>query len=371
MRRMTLGSQVFLSILSVALGTALVVGLFARSALSAAFDRYLASLPQMAGRMGRGRMMLGAAEQNFVSSVDRGVILAALIAVAVAAVVAVLLAAYLARPLRRLETAAEGLAEGDLGHRVEIDGPTEVAALGEAFNRMADSLEGAESLRRRMVADVAHELRNPLAAARAQAEGMMDGVIAVEPARLASLVDDLKHLSTLINDLQELAVAEAGQLRYELLPLDLAALVEAEAAHARVLLNPGVQLRVDAVGPAIVTGDGRRLSQVMRNLLSNAARHTAEGHVEVTVATVDDSVIVRVADTGEGIADDDLPHIFERFYRADSARASHTGGAGLGLAITRTIVSDHDGEVFAERSPAGGLVVGFRLPAYRAEARAD
>lgn len=365
MRRTTLALQVFLSILGVALSTVLIVGVFAHRALSTAFDRYLGSLPAGVGGQGRmmGRRMLGSAEQVFVASVDQSVVVAGAIAIAVAAAVAILLAAYLARPIRRLETAARELTAGDLAHRVDVDGPAEVAALGEAFNAMADSLETAEELRRRLVADVAHELRNPLAAARAQAEGMVDGVIAADPARLDSLVEDLAHLSALIDDLQELAVAEAGRLRYEMAPLDVAALAKREAERAQALLAPGVTLRIE-VGeePAMVAGDERRLAQVLRNLLSNAARHTREGTVAVEVSRGSGGVTVSVVDTGEGIAPGDLEHVFERFYRADAARAADTGGAGLGLAISRTIVLDHGGDVFARSEAGRGTTVGFSLP---------
>ncbi len=364
MRRTSLGFQVFLSILGVSLGTTLIVGLFARSALSTAFDAYLSSLPQpRPGMMGRGRMMLGAAEQAFVASVDRSVLIAAIAAGVLGAVVALLLAAYLAKPLRRLEEAAEEIADGDFAHRVDVAGPTEVASLGDAFNRMADSLEEAEELRRRMVADVAHELRNPLAAARAQAEGMADGVIAADDARLGSLVEDLQHLTVLVNDLQELAVAEAGRLRYEMVPLDLAMLARREAARAEAQLRSGVVLAVEAPDePAMVLGDEHRLSQVLRNILSNAARHTMAGGVTVSVSLAVETVTVTVADTGDGMSADDVDRIFDRFYRADSARAADTGGSGLGLAISRAIVRDHGGDVFATSELGTGSTVGFTLP---------
>lgn len=367
MGRMSLRFQVFLSILGVALVTALGVGLAAHATLSAAFDRYLAGLPAtmgMQGRGGRGRMMLGAAEQTFVSDVDRSVVLAAALAVVVATVVALLLAAYLARPLRRLESAAGGLASGDLTHRVEVGGSEEVAALGTAFNSMADSLERAEDLRRRLTADVAHELRNPLAAARAQAEGMVDGIVAPDEARLTSLVEDLQHLSALIDDLQELAVAEAGRLRYEMTSVDLSTLGRREAERAEALLQPGVRMVVEVPEAGMLAnGDERRLAQVLRNLLSNAARHTADGSVTLSLAEEAGDLVVRVTDTGEGMNAEDLAHVFERFYRADSARATDTGGAGLGLAISRAIVRDHGGDVFATSESGRGTTMGFRLSA--------
>ena len=365
MRRLSLVFQMFVSILLVALGAVLAVGLFARNALSRAFDTYLATLPSTATgqHMGRGRAMLGDAEQTFVATVDKSVYLGAFVAIAIAAVAALLLARYLSRPMHRLEVAAESLAAGDLTHRVQIAGPAEVAALGDAFNAMADSLEEAEALRRRLVADVAHELRNPIAAARAQAEGMAEGVLVADNARLDSLVEDLQHLSVLVDDLQELAVAEAGRLYYELAPVDLTDLARREAERARATAREGVSIVFDAPsGELLVTADERRLSQVLRNLLTNATRHTSQGSVTVSVTRKGQAAEVRVIDTGEGIPSSDLPHIFERFYRADSARSASTGGAGLGLAISKTIVEDHSGSLFAESILGTGTTVGFSLP---------
>ena len=281
MRKLSLVFQMFVSILLVALGAVLAVGLIARDALARAFDEYLATLPTPEGgmHMGRGRAMLGAAEQTFVATVDQSVYIGAFVAIAIAAVAALLLARYLSRPMRQLETAAENLAAGDLTHRVEIAGPAEVAALGNAFNSMADSLEEAEILRRRLVADVAHELRNPIAAARAQAEGMAEGVLTTDTARLDSLVEDLQHLTVLVDDLQELAVAEAGRLHYEMSPVDLTALVAREAERATAGAPPGVSVTWTVPDvELLVNADERRLSQVLRNLLANALRHTASGN---------------------------------------------------------------------------------------------
>lgn len=367
MRHLGMRLQIFLAILLVSLGGVLTVGIVARNALAAAFDAYLANLPTpagaMAGRPRMGRMMLGGAEQTFVASVDRSVYVGAIAAVLIATVVAILLARYLSRPIRTLEVAAEGLAQGDLARRVEPTGPTEVAALGDAFNRMADSLEEAEVLRRRLVADVAHELRNPIAAARVHAEGMAEGVLPATQSRFDALVQDLGHLSILVNDLQQLAVAEAGQLRYDMARIDLAELVSRETI--RVAESAPSSLRVSTKGvdmPVWIDGDDLRLTEVLRNLLSNALRHTSEGSIVVSVTTqADGRAEVRVADTGQGIPAEDLPYVFERFYRADAARASDTGGAGLGLAIARRIIEDHGGEMFAESEPSGATV-GFRLP---------
>lgn len=356
--------RVFLAVLATTLGAVAVVGLIARYALTSAFDSYLGTLPvPMGSGSGMGRRMLGAAEQTFLASVDRSVIIGALIACVVAGVAAYLIARHLTRPLHNLETAVVAFAAGERDSRATPGGPAEVVALSTAFNDLAESLSRAEMLRRRMVADIAHELRNPIAAARAQSEGMAEGVLGVDRRRLESVAEDMKHLSSLVDDLQELALAEAGELRYDMGEVDLAALVAEEVARGSALAGPGVAVRAEtADGALLVPGDYRRLSEVLRNLLGNALRHTGQGSITVRAERVGDCAEVRVADTGEGIPDADLPYVFERFYRADGARATATGGAGLGLAISRQIVEDHGGEVFAGHTPGGGATVGFRIP---------
>jgi signal transduction histidine kinase len=194
----------FLAIVVVSLASVGLAGLIARTEASAAFANYLQTLPTpMGGGMGAGRrLMMGGAEQTFIQSVDKGILIGAIIAVALAALVALAIAYYLTRPLKRLTAAARTVADGDLSHRVEPAGPIEVRQLGDAFNDMAASLSESEELRRRLVADVAHELRTPLTSLRAQAEGIAEGVLPADPARLASLVDDTRQLSRLVDDLQ-------------------------------------------------------------------------------------------------------------------------------------------------------------------------
>jgi len=364
--------QVFLGVLAVALGAVTMLGIVARYALSSAFDAYLRQLPTGTNMMGRprmGRMMLGQAEQTFLASVDQSVLIGALIAVALSVVAAYVIARLLTRPIRSLETAALTLADGDFSSRVEVSGAEEISALGAAFNHMADSLQEAEQLRQRLVADVAHELRNPIAAARAQAEGMAEGVLPVDESRLASLVEDMEHLSALVDDLQELSIAEAGKLSYEMAEMDLAELARREVERARPSVPAAVTLSLEtAPETARVFGDERRLSEVLRNLLANAARHTSHGEIRVRIEADGGCYKVSVIDSGEGIPADDLPYVFERFYRADTARTKHSGGAGLGLAISRRIIHDHGGAVFADPAPGGGAIVGFTLPSEAASA---
>jgi len=358
----------FLAIVAVSLASVGLSGLIMRVEASSAFDHYLQTLPSgMAGRgMGAGRgIMMGGAEQTFLGSVDRGILFGALIAVALAALAAFGIAYYLTRPLKRLTAAARTVADGDLTHRVDTGGPIEVQRLGEAFNEMAGSLAESEELRRRLVADVAHELRTPLTSLRAQAEGIAEGVLAADPERLASLADDTRQLSRLVDDLQELSAADAGRLTYRMEATDLGEVARAEAARAALRAASDVSVTCSCAGGLPVAGDEGRLAQVVRNLLDNALRHTDRGVIEVRCSTHAGMATVEVADTGEGIPPEALPYVFERFYRADAARARDTGGSGIGLAVSRRIVEDHGGTVFARNADGGGAVVGFSVPSAR------
>jgi len=359
--------EVWLAIAVVALASVGAAGLITRFELDRAFTAYVATLPQhngMGAGMGAGRqVILSGAEQTFMTTLDRGILIGTVAAFVLAALAALVFAYYLTRPLERLTGASRALAGGDLEHRVDVGGPVEVRRLGESFNAMADSLEEAERLRRRMVADVAHELRNPVAALQGQLEAIADGVMLADPARLESLGADVRYLSRIVGDLQDLSAADAGRIDYDMTHLDLAdlACAQADRASERVA-DATVQVRCETSGDCTVTGDDQRLTQVVRNLLDNALRHTEEGTVTVEVTGETDLVRLRVIDTGEGIPAEDLPYVFERFYRADAARSRDTGGSGIGLSIAERLVTHHGGRVFAENREGGGAIVGFELP---------
>ena len=370
--RRSLVAETALAMIAVALVSVGVAGLIARAISNRAFEAYLAALP--AGRMGGGMgrsIVLSGAEQTFVDALNRGILFGALVAFVLAALASLAVAYYLTRPIERLTDAANALAAGELEHRVDIRGSVEVERLGEAFNDMAATLEESELLRRRLVADVAHEIRNPVAALRAQIEGISEGVLPADEARLRSLVDDVTYLSRLVSDLQELSAADAGALRYEMGEIDLGALACTEAESARLRAGAGVQVTCEAPKPSMVLGDEGRLRQVLRNLVDNAIRHTDAGEITIQCKTLDGDVAVVVNDTGEGIPETDLPYVFERFYRADAARARQTGGSGVGLAVSKRIVEDHGGRVFAENRPEGGASVGFALPGAPKTERGD
>lgn len=285
---------------------------------------------------------------------------------------AVVFAGWLSRPLRRLTAAAGELASGRLDVRVPGAGVRELDDLAQAFNRMAQSLADADRLRRQMTADIAHELRTPLTIIKGRLEGLQDGVYEASAEQIERLLAEADLLERLIDDLRLLALAEAGQLRLyrELVaPTDL--LHDAAAAFANQAREAGVELRV--ISPddlPQLDADPQRMAQVLANLVSNALRHTPRGGTITLSAELrghpahgaPGSVLLRVTDTGAGIAPEDLPHIFERFWRTDPARARTSGGAGLGLAIARQIVAAHGGTIRAESERGRGTTITIELP---------
>jgi two-component system sensor histidine kinase BaeS len=288
--------------------------------------------------------------------------------VAVAAVAgALLLSRRVLRPISALTAASLRLGEGDLSQRVPVVGHDELAGLARSFNRMASSLHRSEEQQRRLVGDVAHELRTPLANLRGYLEALKDGVIQPRPEVFASLHEEALLQQRIVDDLQDLALAEAGQLVYHRTRVDLTELVETcRAAHMPAAEAAGISLQIWVGTPTWVDGDPDRLRQVFGNLLTNALRVTkARGTVTLSVTrgdTTDPTATVRVVDTSGGIAAEDLPHVFDRFWRADAARGRVTGGSGLGLAIVSQILTDHGGSITVDSSLGQGSVFTVTLP---------
>ncbi|HUS17801.1 MAG TPA: ATP-binding protein, partial [Chloroflexia bacterium] len=269
-----------------------------------------------------------------------------------------------------LTLAAGRMARGDLDQRVEIASRDEIGQLGRAFNHLADSLHTSEQLRRQMVTDIAHELRTPLTNIRGYLEAVRDGVLPAEPVVVDSLYEESMLLSRLVDDLQALALAEAGQLKLHAQPVEPAAMIERSVAGLGppTADEPAVIMDVPADLP-LVQADAERVGQVLRNLLRNARQHTPpHGTVTVRARAMAGAVEISVCDTGSGITPEHLPYVFERFYRADPARARSTGGAGLGLAIVKQLVEAHGGRVEVDSAPGSGATFRFTLPlAPRAE----
>jgi len=308
-------------------------------------------------------------DARLLSGVTRAVLMAGLIAGLVALVMAALLVRQITRPLVSLSQASSRIAAGDLAARVPVQSHDELGALAANFNQMAGSLETQETLRRNLMADIAHELRTPLAGIQGTVEALQDGVFLPTPENLAVIHEEIMLINRLVEDLRTLANAEAGKLTLDYTPLDLRDLAKRQvAAFQYRALAQGTDLTL-AAGADLppVNGDEQRLSQVLANLLDNALRHTpAGGNVRVQLSKINTGVDIAVVDTGEGIPAADLPYIFERFYRTDRARSRKTGGSGLGLTIARQLVEAHGGRIWVNSPPTGqahGAEFHLSLPA--------
>ncbi len=310
---------------------------------------------------------LTAPARAFLGQVNRSLLQAGWIAGTLGVLLGLLIARGLTAPLARLAAATRRISQGEFDHRVPAQGAQEVAELAHAFNDMAAALQEAETLRRNMVADVAHELRTPLSVLQGNLRAILDDVYPLDKAEIARLYDQTRLLGRLVHDLRELALADAGQLTLNRHTVDIAALAnDTLAAFAPVAEAEQITLHAE-LPPDLppLQADATRLKQVLHNLLANALRHTpAGGTVTLRGGTEGNSVWLAVHDTGEGIAPQDLPHVFDRFYRADPARSRATGGAGLGLAIARAIVEAHGGQltVASEGVPGRGTTFTLRLP---------
>jgi len=289
--------------------------------------------------------------------------------VAGSAAVALLLTLALSRrilgPIEGLTRAARRMEAGDLDPRVAVTSRDEIGDLARAFNAMAASIRTNEALRRSLVTDVAHELRTPLTNLRAQIESIQDGLAAPDEATLRSLHEETLLLARLVDDLQDLALAEAGRL-----PLHRACVPVADAIDSAIAaMRPsaavrGVTLVADiAAGLPALHADPGRIAQVLRNLLANAITHSPKaGTVTVSARAAAAGVTIAVQDSGAGIAPGHRPHVFDRFYRADPSRARESGGAGLGLAIVRQLVEAHGGRVEVASEPGHGARFTVTLP---------
>lgn len=306
-------------------------------------------------------------EAIFLGAFTRSLLVAGLLAGALAIALAVVLSARIVGPIQALTEAARRLQGGDFSHRVPVRGPDELGKLALAFNAMADGLARSERLRRTMVGDVAHDLRTPLTNVGGFLEALEDGIISATPAVVTSMMEEVLLLNRLIDDLQDLALAEAGQLRLDLAALDLRSELDVAATAVRPQAEAkGLCVRVLPTPEGLqVTADPARVHQVLRHLLSNALTHSSEGGV-ITLAArpgaTPGEVEVEVRDTGAGIAPEHLPDVFERFYRADPSRTRSTGGTGLGLTIVKQLVEAHGGRVRIESALGQGTTVTFSLP---------
>lgn len=307
----------------------------------------------------------GGPEADFFNRVTQATIYSALAATGTALLLGVVLARTLTHPIRDLTDATQAVAKGALGHQVAVRSRDELGTLATSFNHMSADLAHASTLRRQMTADIAHDLRTPLSVILGYTEALRDGMLPPDQETFDTMHTEAQHLQHLIDDLRTLSLADAGELRLVRQSIAPQALLErAVAAHRAHAQERGVSLTMDAaVDLPVVDVDTERMAQVLGNLISNALRYTPSGGtITLAAQRCGDEVCLRVQDTGSGIAPEDLPYIFDRFYRVDSAR-EQTGSSGLGLAIAKGIVEAHGGHITADSTLGQGTTFTIMLPA--------
>lgn len=283
-----------------------------------------------------------------------------------AVVLAVMISLYLAKrlsaPLVEMKQAAEEITRGKLSVRTNVPGNDELAELGKALNHLAEQLQKHERLRVTMTQDIAHELRTPLATLKSHIQAMLDQIWEPTPARLRACYEETERLIALVSDLEQLTEMDSPDFRLNRKPEDLMSLIEQSAnILSAAFMEKGVHLEVNPYPAIRLNVDRDRFIQILVNVLSNSLKFTPEGgHVEIRVKDETDSVLITVQDTGTGIAPEDLPYVFERFYRADKSRNRKRGGGGIGLTIVKKLVDAHGGTVWIES--VNGTTVYIRLP---------
>ena len=303
----------------------------------------------------------------FVTRLSEVVLYSGIVAIILAIVLAILLSNYLLKPVKALTRASGELSSGNLSSRVTVKGNDELTDLANTFNHMAASLETAEERKKALTADVAHELRTPIAVQKAQLEGMLDGVIPLTTDNLETALHQTDLLSRLVDDLRLLAMADAGEIQFQYRDTELKGLIEQVAGQfGRQLQSDGTRIVCEFKNfenQNIYLIDPDRLTQILHNLLSNAQRYGRKGGViSVLCEEQLDKVSISVKDDGPGLPESAIPHLFERFYRHERARSRETGGTGLGLAISKRLAVLMGGDLTAGNHPDGGAVFTLELP---------
>jgi len=358
--------------LLVALVVVLVVALWVDTTVETGFDAYCRSCG-MDGALGaedeecEGARAVGVLEQTYVDAIQSSIWRAALMAGLAALVLAFFFSRLITGPINTLRDSARRIRDGDLSQQVEVETNDELGELAFAFNDMAHQLDAKEQGRRQLLADVVHELRTPLSIIQGNLEAWRDGVVKPTPEAVGSVHDEAVALSRLITDLRDLSLAEAGQLNLSLVETDISQLVVSVVTAAQERARSlGISLAVRArENDMLAMIDPGRIRQVVANLLGNALRHTPHGgRVDVTInSSSPGAVKIAVVDTGPGIAPEDLPHIFEHFYKADRSRERSKSGSGIGLAIVKQLVEAHGGQVTVESVEGHGSTFTVTLPA--------
>ena len=313
-----------------------------------------------------GKTVNQVSEVRFMERQSESFIWIALLMILLSAGLAWLLAYTLGRPLKRITTAAKALAVGRYDIRLPVESTDELGQLARDFNDMAAALEQSEQARRRWVADISHELRTPLAVLRGELEALQDGIRPLTAEAIDSLFGDVMRLNRLTEDLYQLSLSDQGALSYrkvhvnpvELLKENLAAL-KPEFQNKQITIKWTNNL----ASPVSIYADPDLLSQLYRNLLTNSANYTdSNGQLAITISREADKLVLNFSDSEPGVPESELPKLFDRFYRVESSRSRHHGGAGLGLALCSNIVKAHNGTIQAQSSPLKGLTIRIELP---------
>lgn len=366
--RRHLGAKLFLSYFAIILIGIIVLVLASQFILPAAFSRHMAGMGMMMGGQGSGpHNGVSSIYAEFRASFNEALIYAAL----AATVVAVLLSVYLSRsviaPVSAMSAATQRIADGRYDERVVVEGEDELAQLAVRFNQMAEKLDQVEAMRRRLIGDVSHELRTPLTAIKGSMEGLIDGVLPATEETYHQIHAEAHRLNRLVDDLQELSRMEARAYELDLRPTDIHAVLQTVSKRlATQFESKHIALDLElAPDLPYVRADEGRVLQILTNLLGNALHYTPEsGRVSIRARREDAAVAISVQDTGLGISPEHLPHVFDRFYRADASRSRRAGGgSGIGLTIARALVEAHGGRIWAESNGEGqGSTFTFTLP---------
>ena len=328
---------------------------------------FVVTLEQMERQGVRIQRVKGQLMQGFEDAWIRGMLWSIVLGGSTAGAVSYWLSLRITKPLLRMESVTRQFAAGDFSSRVPPLEIPEFDRLGYSFNRMADDLEGVEQRRRELVGDLSHELRTPLTIVRGYLEGLADGAVDPSAETYSRLATETERLQRLVDDLQELSKLESGYLPINAQAMAIAPIItQVSDRFADQLLGLDDRQLIVDLGEdlPLVWGDPARVEQILVNLLSNALRHTPTGKVTVHAEVKADFVWIAVADTGVGISAEDLPHVFERFWRADRSRDRTSGGSGIGLAICRRLVELQGGQITAQSEPGYGSTFSFSLPIY-------
>jgi two-component system OmpR family sensor kinase/two-component system sensor histidine kinase BaeS len=310
----------------------------------------------------------GVLENEFINSLNKAILWAAVFAAIVALLLGMIISKHLTRPLAMLTNAASRLAGRDLGYRVPVLSGDEIGELAVSFNNMAETLERNERLRKNLIADTAHELRTPLSILRGNLESLQEEIIKASPEIIISLHDEVMRITRLVNELQDISLADAGELRLNRRSVSVDELVEkATLLFSGEANQKNVNFQVDIqAGMPQVHVDPDRIVQVVLNILKNALFYTQPGgSVRLSAVLQGDSAVFSIRDTGLGIAPEDLANVFERFYRSEQSRHRAGGGAGLGLAIAKGLVEAHGGKIWVESKVNEGSIFSFSVPVYK------